>query len=141
MYQIYTDGSCLGNPGRGGYGVIVTKNGEVEMTLSGHMAETTNNQSELAAVVVALSWMTEPTEVTILSDSKYVVDGMTKWLPAWKKNNWKTANKKPVLNKEIWIELDRLNNIHKVSWEWVPRSSHKYNKMADKLANDAAKSQ
>ncbi|ADB03911.1 ribonuclease H [Marseillevirus marseillevirus] len=139
MYQIYTDGSCLKNPGKGGYGVVITRNDEVLSTLSGHMAETTNNQAEAAACIVALSWLSEPTEVEICSDSKYVVDGITKWIGGWKKNGWRTANKKPVLNKEFWLELDRLNSKHKVTWTWVARSSHEFNVMADKLANDAAK--
>lgn len=139
MYQIYTDGSCLKNPGVGGYGVVITKNGEVEMTLSGHMAETTNNQAEMAAVIVALSWLTEPTEVEIFTDSQYVAKGMTEWLGGWKKNGWRTANRKPVLNKEEWLELDRLNAKHKVTWTWVARSSHEFNKLADSLANGAAR--
>ncbi|BAU80041.1 Rnase H [Tokyovirus A1] len=139
MYQIYTDGSCLGNPGKGGYGVVICKDEEVVLTLSGHLAETTNNRAEAEACIVALSWLSEPTEVEIFTDSQYVAKGMTEWLDGWKKNGWRTANKKPVLNKEVWLELDRLNAKHKVSWRWIPRSSHKFNKLADSLANGAAK--
>ena len=132
---IYTDGACSGNPGPGGWGAILRYNG-VEKELSGSLAETTNNRMELTAVISALSALKEPCEVTVYTDSKYVCDAINKgWLNSWQKNSWKKADKKPVLNIDLWQELLPLLDKHRVEFIWVKgHNGHKYNEICDKLA-------
>jgi len=135
--EIFTDGACRGNPGPGGYGSIIrTKDQENE--ISGSAENTTNNIMELTAAVVALKQLKEPCDVTLTSDSQYLVKGMTQWIKGWAEKGWVTASKQPVKNKEIWLELDRLNKIHKISWKWVRgHQGHKENERCDLLANMA----
>ena len=137
--DIFTDGACSGNPGKGGWGAIL-RYGKHEKEISGYREDTTNNQMELRAVIEALKLLKEPCSVTIHTDSKYVMDGMTKWLDAWQKKGWKTASKKPVKNKELWQELAEEISKHKVKWQWVKgHSGHAENERADKLATSAIK--
>lgn len=134
--QIYTDGACKGNPGKGGWGALLRYNGH-EKTLHGGEPHTTNNRMELMAVIQALSALTKPgCDVHVFSDSKYVLNGVTEWLPNWKRRGWKTAAKKPVLNVDLWQTLDALVVQHQVRWEWVKgHSGHPENELADALAN------
>ena len=134
LIKIYTDGACSGNPGPGGWGVFIEKSGNVT-ELSGRDENTTNNRMELKAVIEALKFFTINSELTIHTDSKYVMDGASRWIINWKKNNWKTAQKKDVKNKDLWIELDNLLNYHDVSWVWVKGHDGIYgNERADYLA-------
>ena len=135
--EIFTDGACKGNPGPGGWGAILRyKNKEKE--IKGFSKETTNNIMELKAVIEALKNLKKPCEIIITTDSKYVKNGITDWIHNWKKNGWKTAAKKEVKNKELWIELDSLIKIHAISWDWVKgHSGHPENERADLLANIA----
>ena len=139
--EIYTDGACSGNPGAGGWGVIL-RCGETEKELSGGEKETTNNRMELTAVIEALKALKRECEITLYTDSRYVMDGVTQWMPDWKQNNWKTTNKKSaVKNLELWQELDSLLPRHKIKWVWVKgHNGHPENERVDKLARDAAKS-
>lgn len=135
----YTDGACSGNPGPGGWGVLMQakQGGKVvkERELSGGDAQTTNNRMELMAAISALETLGRPTEVTIVTDSSYVKDGLTKWIHGWKRNGWKTAAKKPVKNEELWKRLDAAQQRHQVSWEWVKgHAGHPENERADELA-------
>ena len=133
--EIFTDGACRGNPGKGGWGALL-RYGDIEKTLYGGARETTNNKMELRAVIEALKALKKPSLVKLTTDSKYVLEGMTKWLPNWKKRNWKTANKKPVQNVDLWIELDGLVALHDIEWHWVKgHSGHRENEIADQLAN------
>ena len=133
--EIYTDGACSGNPGPGGWGAVLIYNG-VEKQLSGSEKETTNNRMELSAVITALKALKEPCNVTLTTDSKYVCDAINKgWLNSWKKNSWKKADKKPVLNIDLWQELLPLLDKHRVEFIWVKgHNGHKYNEICDKLA-------
>ena len=133
--EIYTDGACSGNPGPGGWGAVLIYNG-VEKQLSGSEKETTNNRMELSAVITALKALKEPCDVTLTTDSKYVCDAINKgWLNSWKKNSWKKADKKPVLNIDLWQELLPLLDKHRVEFIWVKgHNGHKYNEICDKLA-------
>jgi len=139
--NIYTDGACKGNPGKGGWGAwLVHVNEETgkktDKELFGGELDTTNNRMELTAVIKGLQALTRPCEVTIVTDSKYVLQGVTEWMKNWKKNGWKTAAKKPVQNKELWIALDEALQQHKVEWEWVKgHAGHEGNERADDLAN------
>ena len=139
--EIFTDGACSGNPGAGGWGVIL-RYGETEKELSGGDAQTTNNRMELTAVIEALKALKRECEITLYTDSRYVMDGVNEWLPNWKKNGWKTTNKKSaVKNLELWQELDSLLPKHKIKWVWVKgHNGHPENERVDKLARDAAKS-
>lgn len=138
-YFAYTDGSCLKNPGNGGYGsVILNGGGEVIQELSGFMPSTTNNRAEMTAVIKTLEWFHNPSSITIYTDSQYVSNGMREWIIGWKKNGWRTSNKKPVLNIDLWKELDTLCQKHKVTFVWIARSSHPHNKTADALAKNGA---
>mgnify|MGYP001959071622 FL=1 len=134
LIKIYTDGACSGNPGPGGWGVFIDNSGNVT-ELSGRDENTTNNRMELKAVIEALKFFTINSKLTIHTDSKYVMDGASRWIINWKKNNWKTAQKKDVKNKDLWIELDNLLNYHDVSWVWVKGHDGIYgNERADYLA-------
>ena len=134
LIKIYTDGACSGNPGPGGWGVFIENSGNVT-ELSGRDENTTNNRMELKAVIEALKFFTINSKLTIHTDSKYVMDGASRWIINWKKNNWKTAQKKDVKNKDLWIELDNLLNYHNVSWVWVKGHDGIYgNERADYLA-------
>ena len=133
--EMYTDGACRGNPGKGGWGVLL-RFGAAEKTLYGGEALTTNNRMELTAVIKGLEALNKPCSVLVTTDSKYVLSGMTEWMPNWKKRNWKTASKKPVLNVDLWQQLDAQVQQHEVSWEWVKgHSGHPENELADQLAN------
>ena len=133
--EMFTDGACRGNPGKGGWGVLL-RFGEAEKELYGGKVFTTNNQMELMAVIMGLEALKKPCRVVITTDSKYVLSGITEWMPNWKKRNWKTANKKPVLNAELWRRLDSLVSQYEVSWQWVKgHSGHPENEIADQLAN------
>ena len=135
---MYTDGSCHGNPGPGGWGAILRWEGR-ERELSGGAAETTNNQMELMAVIEGLKALRETCEVEVFTDSKYVMDGMKSWIHGWKKRGWKTASKQPVKNIEYWQSLDREVARHQVRWTWVKgHSGHPENERADQLANEQA---
>ncbi len=136
MVNIYTDGACSGNPGPGGWGVILRYNG-VEKELSGGAAETTNNRMELMAAIEALEALTRPATARLHTDSTYVKDGITKWIHNWKNKGWKTANRKPVKNVDLWRRLDRALARHQVSWHWVRgHSGHPENERADALARE-----
>ena len=136
--QIYTDGACKGNPGPGGWGVLLRK-GEHEKELSGGEAETTNNRMELTAAIKGLQALTQPCEVELYSDSKYVLDGITKWIHGWQKRGWINASKKPVLNADLWRELLDASKRHQVQWNWVKgHSGHPENERVDQLASDQA---
>ena len=132
---IYTDGACRGNPGPGGWGALLRFD-SVEKEIFGGQANTTNNQMELSAAIEGLSILTEPCNVELFTDSKYVMDGITQWIQNWKKNNWRTAAKKDVKNKELWQKLDQLIAQHQVQWRWVKgHSGDAGNEAADLLAN------
>ncbi|MFC4254579.1 ribonuclease HI [Altererythrobacter xixiisoli] len=136
--EIFTDGACKGNPGPGGWGALL-RMGVHEKELSGHEPSTTNNQMEMTAVIRALGALIEPCEVTVHTDSRYVIDGMTKWRHGWQKNGWVNASKKPVRNAELWHDLIAAAKPHKIEWEWVKgHSGHPENERVDKLASDAA---
>lgn len=137
LVRVYTDGACRGNPGPGGWGVLLSYNG-VEKELYGAESNTTNNRMELMAAIQGLSALKRSCDVTMVTDSKYVMNGITQWMDGWKKNNWKTANKKPVKNIDLWKQLDDLIGNHNVRWEWVKgHSGHRENELADALANRA----
>lgn len=135
--SIYTDGACSGNPGDGGWGAILIY-GNHEKEVSGFEKDTTNNRMELVAAINALKMLKEPCEVDLYSDSAYLVNGfLQNWVEKWKKNGWKTSNKEEVKNMELWQELDRLSNIHKIRWIKVKgHSDNEYNNRCDKLATD-----
>lgn len=135
--QIFTDGACKGNPGPGGWGAILRFQ-DNEKEINGYKPLTTNNIMELMAVIESLKAISKPFQIEITTDSKYVKNGITAWIYNWKRNGWKTASKKPVKNKELWIELDNLIQKHNVSWKWVKgHSGHIENERADELANEA----
>ena len=139
--EIATDGACKGNPGRGGWGVLL-RMGDVEKELSGGEAHTTNNRMELMAAIQGLKALKRPCRVILSTDSRYVMDGLTKWIHGWLKNGWRTADKKPVKNAELWQELLAAAKPHRVEWVWVKgHAGHPDNERADKLASDAALAQ
>ena len=132
---IYTDGACRGNPGPGGWGALI-KFETVEKEIFGGKPDATNNQMELSAAIEGLAVLKEPCSVELFTDSKYVMDGITLWIQNWKKNNWRTAAKKDVKNKELWQKLDQLISQHRVQWHWVKgHSGDVGNETADLLAN------
>ena len=136
--KIYTDGACLGNPGRGGWGAILLYK-EHQKKISGHEKETTNNRMEMRAVIEALRSLKKSAPAIIYTDSKYVMDGITKWIFNWKKNNWRTADRKPVKNADLWQELDEEVVKHQLEWVWVKgHAGNHYNEMVDELARAAA---
>ena len=133
---VYTDGACSGNPGPGGWGAILMY-GDKRKELHGGEAVTTNNRMELMAAISALEALTKPSDLTIITDSAYVKDGITKWIFGWKRNGWKTADKKPLKNLELWQRLDAAIAIHDISWHWVKgHAGHAENERADKLARE-----
>ena len=132
--EIFTDGACSGNPGPGGWGAIL-RYGEIEKELSGGEAETTNNRMELMAAISALETLTRPSAITVTTDSAYVKDGISKWIHGWKRNGWKTADRKPVKNVDLWQRLDAAQSRHQVNWEWIKgHAGHPENERADELA-------
>ncbi len=132
---MFTDGACRGNPGAGGWGAVL-RYGENEREIHGGASQSTNNRMELTAIIMALKELKRPCRVRITTDSQYVLKGINEWLPNWKKRNWKTANRKPVLNQDLWRELDRLAGGHEITWQWVRgHSGHPQNERADRLAN------
>ena len=136
--EIFTDGACKGNPGPGGWGAIL-RIGDHEKELSGSDRATTNNRMELTAAIRGLAALTERCEVVLSTDSRYVIDGITKWLPGWERNGWRNAARKPVANAELWRALAELTAHHEVRWEWVKgHDGHPENERADKLASNAA---
>ena len=136
--MLFTDGACLGNPGPGGWAAIL-RYGAHEKELVGGLDNTTNNQMELMAVISGLEALNRPTQVQIVTDSRYVMDGIQQWLAGWKRNGWKTAAKKPVKNVELWQRLDAALTAHKASWQWVKgHAGHVENERCDQLASDEA---
>ncbi len=137
IVHIFTDGACKGNPGPGGWGAIM-KYGDHVKELNGYSSKTTNNIMEITAVIEALKSLTRPCAIILTTDSNYVKDGITQWIHNWKKKGWKTANKKPVKNKECWLQLDVEVQRHQIEWKWVKgHSGHPENERADELANEA----
>ncbi|MBL6785610.1 MAG: ribonuclease HI [Rickettsiales bacterium] len=135
---IYTDGSCLNNPGNGGWAaILIYKNNEKQ--IFGSQANTTNNQMELKAVIEGLKLVKEKCKITVYTDSKYVQQGITSWIHNWIKNNWKSANKKPIKNQELWQDLYKESLKHDITWSWVKaHNGNIMNEKVDKLANEAA---
>jgi len=135
--QIFTDGACRGNPGPGGWGALL-RYGDVEKELRGALPDTTNNRMELTAAIMALEALKRPCTVMLTTDSQYVKNGVTLWLQDWKRRGWKTADKKPVKNIDLWQQLDAAVSRHQVTWHWVEgHSGHTENERADLLANMA----
>ena len=135
LVEIFTDGACKGNPGPGGWGVLLRYNG-TEKTLFGGDKTTTNNRMELLAAIRGLAALSEPCDVKLTTDSQYVRKGVTEWIHNWKKNGWKTSDKKPVKNSDLWQELDTQSQRHQIEWRWVKgHSGHRENEIADQLAN------
>lgn len=136
--EIATDGACKGNPGPGGWGAVI-RSGAREKDLSGGEKLTTNNRMELTAVIEALNALKRPCAVTLSTDSRYVMDGLTKWIHGWRKNGWKTAAKQPVKNADLWQALVEATARHRIAWQWVKgHAGHPDNERADTLASDAA---
>ena len=141
LVEIFTDGACSGNPGPGGYGAILKYGNEIR-EISGFEMETTNNRMEMMAVIKALQQLKRPCRVRIVTDSQYIVKGMTEWVPGWIRRNWLTSQKKPVLNKSLWEEILRLCKHHKIEWKWIRgHNGHPYNERCDQLARDAVRFQ
>jgi len=139
-FKIYTDGACSGNPGPGGWGAVIFDNDNNQTNISGKEKNTTNNRMEILAAIMALKKIKSNSQITIYTDSTYVKNGITEWMFNRKKNDWKTASKKPVKNKDLWIKLDKLCEKNKVSWKWVKgHATNKYNNLADQLATSAIK--
>ncbi|MGB5081000.1 MAG: ribonuclease HI [Burkholderiales bacterium] len=140
VVRIYTDGACKGNPGPGGWGALLkTARGETE--LFGGETQTTNNRMELTAVIRALEALEPPCEVAVYTDSQYVQKGISEWLSDWKRRGWRTADRKPVKNQDLWQELDRLARVHRIAWHWVKgHAGHPENERADALANRGVES-
>ena len=135
ILKIYTDGACRGNPGVGGWGAILKYENQIK-EIKGFSKETTNNIMELTAVIESLKQLNRPCDIIITTDSNYVKNGITEWIHNWKKNGWKTANKKSVKNKDLWVNLDELVQIHTIDWKWIKgHSGHSENERADTLAN------
>ena len=140
MIEIYTDGSCLENPGNGGWAAIINDDGKIEK-ISGSEKHTTNNRMELTAPIAALSKITKKKKVQIFTDSQYVKMGITNWIHNWIKNNWQTSKKEDVKNKDLWLNLYKLTQSHDVEWHWVKaHAGNTLNEEVDALAKDAAKS-
>ena len=144
MYKLeaYTDGACSGNPGPGGWGeILIAKKDNIivkKKEICGRENETTNNRMELTAAIKSLSYLKEKSTIKIFTDSKYLIDGTTKWLEKWKQNNWKNSSNKMVKNVDLWIELEEQTNYHNVKWEWVKgHNNHPENERADFLARSS----
>jgi ribonuclease HI len=138
LVEIFTDGSCLGNPGPGGYGIVLRYK-QQEKTLAKGYRLTTNNRMEMMAAVVALTSLKEPCQVTLTTDSQYVRQGITQWIHNWKKRDWKTADKKPVKNADLWQALDKESQRHQIEWLWVKgHAGHRENEICDEIARAAA---
>ena len=138
--DVFTDGACKGNPGPGGWGVLL-RMGKHEKEMSGSDPDTTNNRMEMTAVINALNALIEPCRVAVHTDSRYVIDGMTKWIEGWKKKGWVNASKQPVRNTDLWHDLIEAAQRHEIEWQWVKgHSGHDENDRVDKLASDAADS-
>jgi ribonuclease HI len=136
--EIFTDGACKGNPGPGGWGAVI-RYGKHEKEISGGEPDTTNNRMELAAAIQALKILIEPCHIKLHTDSKYVLDGITKWIHGWQRNGWKNASKQPVRNADLWRDLIDAAARHQVEWIWVKgHNGHPENERADRLASDAA---
>lgn len=138
-FYAYTDGACSGNPGPGGWGaLLIARDGDTvikERLLKGGEANTTNNRMELLAAIEALNALGKPCAITVITDSAYVKNGVTGWIHGWKRNGWKTSNKKPVKNVELWQQLDQAQARHQVTWEWIKgHAGHEGNERADELA-------
>ena len=139
-YKIYTDGACSGNPGPGGWAVIILVNNEIKEMFFGNEKNTTNNQMELLAPIKAIQKFKKKSEISIFTDSTYVKDGITIWINRWEKNGWKTTSKKPVKNKDLWKKLKSLSSKHSIKWIWVKgHDQDKYNNLVDELAQGAIK--
>ena len=137
-YVIYTDGACSGNPGPGGWGAIILNEEKNEIHISGEEKSTTNNRMELTAPIMALRKIKKFSKIIIYTDSTYLKNGITTWIKNWEKNSWKSANKKPVKNKDLWVTLNKLSKEQIIDWKWVKaHSGNKYNEIADKLATEA----
>ena len=135
--EIYTDGACRGNPGPGGWGALLRYK-DSEKMLKGSERNTTNNRMELQAAISALESLSKTCRVKLVTDSRYLMDGVQSWMPNWKKRGWKTASKKPVKNEDLWRKLDELTSQHEIDWQWVKgHSGHAENDLVDQLANDA----
>ena len=135
MIKVFIDGACSGNPGIGGWGVVILINDSDPIFLKGGEIQTTNNRMELTATIKALKYFKESQLITLITDSKYVKDGIESWITNWKKNGWKTTSKKPVKNKELWVELDSQIVKHNITWNWVKgHAGDRYNEKADFLA-------
>lgn len=136
--ELFTDGACKGNPGPGGWAALL-RLGRHEKELTGGERDTTNNRMEMTAVIRGLSALIEPCQVELYSDSKYVIDGITKWVEGWQRRGWKNASKKPVRNADLWHELIEVTARHEVNWNWVRgHNGHAENERVDKLASDVA---
>ena len=139
--QLITDGACIGNPGPGGWAYVL-RYGQHTKEMYGAEKQTTNNRMELKAAVEGLRALKEDCDVVIVTDSVYLKNGITKWITNWKRNGWKTSDKKPVVNQDLWLELDAENARHKTTWEWTKgHSSHSDNNRCDELATQAARTQ
>ena len=139
--QLITDGACLGNPGKGGWACIL-RSGSHKREIFGFESQTTNNRMELTAAIEGLKRLKEACTVEVITDSNYLKDGITKWIHGWKRNGWKTATKKPVVNQDLWVELDRLVASHTIVWQWTKgHASHDDNNRCDELASQAAREQ
>ena len=137
--KIYTDGACSGNPGKGGWAAIILDDSN-QSSISGSESNTTNNRMELMAPIMALKKIRKKSEITIFTDSKYVKDGITDWIKKWKVNNWKSSNKKPVKNKDLWIKLDNCCQKHRVNWKWVKaHAGNILSSLVDELAGSKTK--
>ena len=135
MISVYTDGACSGNPGIGGWGVVILKTDEEAIFLNGGENNTTNNRMELIAAINSITYFKDRQKLELYTDSKYLKDGIEKWIHNWKLNGWKTSNKKPVKNKDLWLKLDYEINKHSIVWNWVKgHANNKYNEKADELA-------
>ena len=144
LIRVFTDGACSGNPGNGGWGVVIVKDDEIAK-YNGSENDTTNNRMELKAAIEGIKLATNGSPLTLYTDSKYVKDGITSWIENWKKNNWLTSSRKPVKNQDLWEQLDALNNEHQILWKWVKghqiekSEDSRYNNLADALAREAVK--
>ena len=136
---LHTDGACLGNPGPGGWAAILQW-GEHESVLSGGLADTTNNQMELMAVIMGLEALKRPVSITVVSDSRYVLNGIQSWIAGWKRNGWKNAKKQPVANQKLWQRLDAATQSHQIDWQWIKgHAGHPLNERCDELASAEAR--